>query len=212
MVYANECLKELKGRQSSSLGLRPVLRKSQDYEDPESKDILTKAKRIAMKKEAGKFYSRYPGQTWKNIFSIGDMHYERDALQEVTFTRVSPPREDIRTKVIVVPTKPTLKELTLRLRFGEILLPAYVHHDGDIDLDLPALPDPLQAIASALDIPQLGSLQFPRFAWGAGPDPTEEEIRTALEELSTTVQEEMLWRLCNRKGIAPCDIVRLVSS
>eukprot|EP00929_Paragymnodinium_shiwhaense_P069582 TRINITY_DN35090_c0_g1_i1.p1 TRINITY_DN35090_c0_g1~~TRINITY_DN35090_c0_g1_i1.p1 ORF type:complete len:511 (-),score=100.57 TRINITY_DN35090_c0_g1_i1:200-1732(-) len=50
-------------------------------------DQLTAAKRAAMEKEARSFYSRYPGQTWKNVLSFGDMQFEYDAVRGLSDNR-----------------------------------------------------------------------------------------------------------------------------
>lgn len=40
--------------------------------EDEVREECTLAKYNAMKQEATAFYARYPGQSWKNIVSIGD--------------------------------------------------------------------------------------------------------------------------------------------
>lgn len=117
-------------------------------------DMLTKSKFKVMKREAKDFYSQYPEQTWKNIVSAGDARYEKHAIQDVVFQRASPERERIRLKVFLTPTKPSIKDLTYRLRLTTVLIPVYISYDGDIDLDMNT-PDRLRAIADALEMPQL---------------------------------------------------------
>lgn len=138
---------------------------------------LTNAKYFVMDREVKAFYSQYARQTWKNILSLGDMHYEHDAIQEVTFIRRAPSNksEHVRTKAIVLPTEPTLSEITLRLRFSKRMLPAYVAFDGDLDLDLRAARDPLLEIAKALGLPDLAEIQFSRHAWGRECTPAPED-------------------------------------
>lgn len=159
----------------------------------EGKRRVTDLKLEAMKAEAVAFYSRYPAQTWKNILSVGDMKYEHDAVQQLTSGRraVSLPRERVRTKALLLPGSPSLSELTLRLQFSSLMLPVYVRFDGDIDLDLRAAPDPLQAIATALNMPHLGHLPFPRHAWGRTPMPKGEMAAEALDEVALTVHETL---------------------
>lgn len=152
---------------------------------------LTKAKLAAMQQEAEAFYSRYPAQTWKNVLSLGDMRYEREAVHQLATQRLSSHRERLRTKALLLPTKPSLSEITLRLRFSRLLLPAYIHFDGCFDLDLRSAADPLQEIANALGIPQLGALPFPRHAWGRTPVPDEELAAEALDEVAVTVHESV---------------------
>lgn len=151
----------------------------------------TAAKLAAMEQEAARFYSRYPEQTWKNILSLGDMKYEHDALQALGLGRASPPRERLRTKAILLPGGPSLSELTLRLQFSRLMLPAYVRFNGNIDLDLRAAIDPLQAIARALGIPRLGELPFPRHAWGRTPLPEGQVAAEALVDVALTMHETL---------------------
>lgn len=129
----------------------------------EKRKELTEAKLLVMRLEAQKFYSQYPGQTWKNVISIGDMKYERDALRAVTATRVSAQaRERLRTKTLVLPNVPTLSVMTLWLRIFRLLLPALVQFDGDVDVDLSHKKGPIRTIATALNMPHLASVAFPQ--------------------------------------------------
>lgn len=122
---------------------------------------LTKAKFLAMRRIAREFYSQYPDQTWKNIISIGDASYEHDAIQDVAFHRKSPEREHIRLKAITTPSGPSIADLTLRLRLGYVLFPAYVQYDGEIDLDMNT-PDRMQNIANCLEMPEIMSIMRTR--------------------------------------------------
>lgn len=143
----------------------------------EESERLTNAKFFVMRREVAAFYSQYPQQTWKNVLSLGDMHYEHDAIQEVTFSRNPPPKkkERIRTKAILLPTEPGMSEITLRLRFSTRMLQAYVAFDGDLDLDLRVAKDPLLEIARQLGIPRLAEIDFSRHAWGRERTPASED-------------------------------------
>jgi len=185
VVYANE-VPLLPRMKNSKERPNPATRIDED--DFATKEKLKKQKQAAMHREAKGFYSQYPGQTWKNIFSIGDMDCEHDALQEVTFTRKAPKelrqREEIRTKAVLVPSEPALAELTLRLRFEALVLPACINLDGDIDLDLQTAQEPYKMVMKALGLPSLAELDFPSFAWGRpGPTPSSAEIEDALRSL-----------------------------
>lgn len=182
VVYASEAL------ESSRVAARSWSREGKQAASSPSSP-MTAAKLAAMHREATCFYDRYPEQTWKNIISLGDMKYEHDALQELARRRPSPCQERLRAKAIILPGSPTLSELALRLQFSRLLLPAYVRFDGDIDLDLRSAPDPLQAIAQALDMPRLAELPFPRHAWGRTPVPEEEVAVEALDELALAVHD-----------------------
>jgi len=149
------------------------------------------AKLEAMKCIANEFYSKYPEQTWKNILSLGDMKYEHEAVQELAFSRRFMHRECLRTKAILLPRRATLSELTLRLQFSRLLLSAYVQHNGDLDLDLRRAKDPLRAIATALGMPQLGDVPFPRHAWGRTPVPEERVAEQALVDVAVTLRDSL---------------------
>lgn len=188
---------------------------------------LTEAKRLSMESEAFDFYSRYPGQTWKNVLSFGDMPYEHDAVREMSAgrqerrdrardhmkeqMRLSPyagvrwwRRERLRTKAIFVRGDPSLSEIALQLQLLRQVLEAFVLFDGDIDLDLREAKDPLTVISSAIDIPQLGFVRFPLQACGSLAEISQEEhgaeIESALDEVAVVVQEH-LWNERGRIGI-----------
>lgn len=141
---------------------------------------LTDAKYQAMKIEAMKFYSRYPGQTWKNIISFGDMKHERDAVHQLSSYLASQPGQRLRTKALMLPREPKIGELTLGLGLSRMMLPAYVRYDGNIDLDLTST-NPMQTISEALNIPQLSKLKFP----------DEEDFEHVLDEVAVIVQNAL---------------------
>merc|ERR1719188_912525 len=89
-------------------------------------------KYVAMETKLTEFYSTYEGQTWKNVLSFGDMPYEYNAIQDVTFRHKAPPgkQENVRTKCFLWQSAPGVSETALRLRFHKTVLPAYVHFDG----------------------------------------------------------------------------------
>jgi len=172
-------------------GLRPVIRESVSDLENEFDDHLMRVKREAMQKAAREFYSRYPGQTWKNILSIGDMPYEHNAVQEMTFRRNSPSRERLRTKAITVPSNPSAGEVTFRLCVLLRLLPACVQFDGDLSLMLEAGQDHLKVVSQALDMPGVESVIFPDSAWGRSPDMASDLMNSRLDELEVKVQDHL---------------------
>mmetsp|Transcript_70643 Transcript_70643/g.196514 ORF Transcript_70643/g.196514 Transcript_70643/m.196514 type:complete len:366 (-) Transcript_70643:145-1242(-) len=195
VVYA----RDRSSSKSHKMRMRPVRQiflEGKDREIDEQEEELTRAKYEAMKKEAKAFYSRHPKQTWKNILSIGDMRYERDALQELTFLRMSPRRERIRTKTIILPTRPAVTEITLRLKFSCLMLPAFVHYNGDIDVDLSTALDPLQSLADALQMPELTSVSFPLYAWGLDKPPLEHEVDDGLAAVAIVVHNCICESIC----------------
>jgi len=102
----------------------------------EKDDMMTMGKFAAMRSEVRRFYSRYNKQTWKNIMSIGDAPYERHALQEVAFKRNTTLDETLRTKTISLKTTFTLHGMLNTFEALQTLLPKWVSHDGDLDIDV----------------------------------------------------------------------------
>eukprot|EP00931_Biecheleriopsis_adriatica_P112186 TRINITY_DN8674_c0_g2_i1.p1 TRINITY_DN8674_c0_g2~~TRINITY_DN8674_c0_g2_i1.p1 ORF type:complete len:374 (+),score=55.95 TRINITY_DN8674_c0_g2_i1:28-1122(+) len=190
VVYAVEELERLSTKGFRHRPLRQQLRSSPD----EREEFYTRAKFAVMKREVDSFYSQYEGQTWKNILSLGDMFYEHDAIQDVTFRREPPKLKDerVRTKAIVLPTEPTMSQITLRLRFSKRMLPAYIAFDGSIDLDLRGASDPLQAISEALRIPDLIEVRFSRHAWGRQSTPgPEDDVAGMLDSIAEAVSTKL---------------------
>eukprot|EP00930_Biecheleria_cincta_P039781 TRINITY_DN27315_c0_g1_i1.p1 TRINITY_DN27315_c0_g1~~TRINITY_DN27315_c0_g1_i1.p1 ORF type:complete len:445 (-),score=77.61 TRINITY_DN27315_c0_g1_i1:129-1463(-) len=123
---------------------------------------LTQAKLQAMRREASRFYSQYPGQTWKNVLSLGDMRYEHEAVKALSAGRVPvQARERLRIKSIILPTAPDLGELTLQLRVWSLLLPVCARFDGELDMDLSMSSTPFEDLSAALQMPLLARLQPP---------------------------------------------------
>lgn len=208
VVYADEALLAAERRRaegpSQGAGCRSCVAGLKKWWDSHSEEDegssraqrkarLTAAKHAAMKHEADGFYSRYPGQTWKNILSIGDMRYEYDAVHELSAGRVfAPARERLRTKAIVVPGSPPVGQLTLQLRINRVLLPGIIHYDGHVQLDLGACTDPLEAIGDALGLHHLATIHFPGYAWGRGQEPeSEEAVTEALDEVEEVIAEAL---------------------
>lgn len=186
IVYADEAPAKRTGRNTC---LRPVHKVLDNIED--KGEMLTAAKYNAMKREATKFYSRYSGQTWKNILSFGDMEYEHDAVQEVSWRRKGPKRECLRTKAVVLPEDPTLTQLTLSLQLLQILLPAYVNLDGDIDANFKEAEDPWKELADGLQIPEMAQIPFPQHVWGRAQEPSQAEATEALDQVAILLHEKL---------------------
>jgi len=187
IVYAGECLQKSDRLDPSSPRGRPVQFYGGERDFPEEmSDRLTKAKLEAMRKEAKKFYSRYPDQTWKNIISVGDAPYEHYAVQELGFKRKGPERERLRVKAIATPQDPSIAELTYRLKMATILFPDYVAYNDDLILDMNT-PERMQAIAAALKIPELKNVIRAHIPPNGIP---EEEAQAELDELVMMVHEK----------------------
>mmetsp|Transcript_56635 Transcript_56635/g.134914 ORF Transcript_56635/g.134914 Transcript_56635/m.134914 type:complete len:409 (+) Transcript_56635:65-1291(+) len=173
VVYADEALRAAQEErrqyyrpQSSDDGccfqfFRRVLGRKAASKNPsmhQTVDLYTAGKSAAMRREASRFYSQYLGQTWKNVLSMGDMRYERDAVMGLPSHRGDLPRERLRIKAFTHPDRPGLREVTLALDLSRLLLPVYVAYDGNLDLDLRALPEMLRKIADGLEVPVLAQL------------------------------------------------------
>jgi len=195
VVYAVEAMREqrwswcLRGARSCHAGVEAWIRKGLRITQarPSSFEELTLSKQFAMRREAQNFYARYPGQTWKNIISFGDMCFEHDALWQVTSSRLqASPRDRLRTKAITLPEASKVGTLANHLAVAATLLPAYVAFDGDIDLDLRRAPIPLQEVGKALQMPRLADLSFNPYGYGCEEHGISEKV---LDELHCIVQE-----------------------
>jgi len=104
--------------------------------------LLTESKARAMKAAISQHYSRYPNQSWKNIISVGDALYEHDAIRQVAKDRPSTrglkPAKKCRTKTVKLIEGPTLMGLNVQLNIIESWLEKIVQCDDDVDIDLAA--------------------------------------------------------------------------
>mmetsp|Transcript_14360 Transcript_14360/g.41266 ORF Transcript_14360/g.41266 Transcript_14360/m.41266 type:complete len:348 (+) Transcript_14360:166-1209(+) len=119
--------------------LELVKAKGLDDFDPESGCLLTETKARAMKEAVSQFYSRYPGQSWKNIVSIGDAYFEHDAIRQVVASNLQEKR--CRTKTIKLLEGPTVAGMVVQLSIINSWLPKIVTADSDIDIDMSAEED-----------------------------------------------------------------------
>jgi len=115
-----------------------------------------------MRREAANFYSRYPGQSWKNLLSFGDAGYERDAMQEVAFCRCrAPAYERLRTKAVTLPANPTALGLAVSLRLLGASLRALARFDGELDISASSPDDILPSLAAGLCEQRLAEVALP---------------------------------------------------
>lgn len=133
-------------------------------EDPESQEqYWVKKKQLAIESEVRKFYTQYPGQSWKNVISIGDSDFERRATYETMMgykadqgnsaAQLDLSRskgEDVmclsgmvgnhyrrlRTKTVKMYDSPRIKDLQLELQLLKKWLPSLVNLDSGLDVDL----------------------------------------------------------------------------
>eukprot|EP00405_Crypthecodinium_cohnii_P025434 CAMPEP_0206488472 /NCGR_PEP_ID=MMETSP0324_2-20121206/42440_1 /ASSEMBLY_ACC=CAM_ASM_000836 /TAXON_ID=2866 /ORGANISM="Crypthecodinium cohnii, Strain Seligo" /LENGTH=335 /DNA_ID=CAMNT_0053967517 /DNA_START=69 /DNA_END=1076 /DNA_ORIENTATION=+ len=110
-----------------------------DMDNPKDFDestgcLLTETKARAMKAAVSQFYSRYPGQSWKNIVSIGDAYFEHDAIRQVVGNKDQ--AKKCRTKTIKLLEGPTTAGMVVQLSILKGWLQQIVQTDTDIDIDL----------------------------------------------------------------------------
>jgi len=89
------------------------------------------------------FYSKYPGQSWKNVLSLGDSEFEREAtLQSTKAWQLSAhhngidPSIRVRTKVVKMLEDPTDEELFAQLQLICGWLPSMVAINQCFDINL----------------------------------------------------------------------------
>lgn len=92
-----------------------------------------------------RFYSRYPRQSWKNIISVGDAPYEREALARVVSWAPHSGGKKCRSKSVKFVIRPSVEQLKLQLQMLSKSLAEIVSYDDDLDLHFSreALAEPL---------------------------------------------------------------------
>lgn len=107
---------------------------------PSSMDVLApqRWKEKAFQKELGGFYSRYSNQSWKNVVSIGDSIYERNAAKEVLLKRVKTggQKTPCRLKTAKFMENPPVEDLIAQIRAIHEALGMLVQYDGNLDVEL----------------------------------------------------------------------------
>lgn len=94
-----------------------------------------KWKEIAFEQEITGFYSRYAHQSWKNVISIGDSIFERDAVRRVVLNRPSM-KKKCRTKTAKLLEEPEVDELIAQVRVIHDALGLMVQYDGNLDIEI----------------------------------------------------------------------------
>jgi len=99
-------------------------------------DICLMWKELSFGIEITEFYSRYQGQPWKNVISIGDAEYERTAAKRV-FESCSPSSKDImRVKTLKMFEEPTVSEVIEQTKKIIESLRKIVLYDGKLDIEI----------------------------------------------------------------------------
>jgi len=92
-------------------------------------------KEVAFTQEINGFYSRYTHQSWKNVISVGDSIFERDALRRVVVTRPTA-KKKCRTKTLKLFDDPEIDELIAQVRVVHDVLGMMVQYDGELDIEI----------------------------------------------------------------------------
>jgi len=104
-------------------------------------------KEVAFEQEINGFYSRYQHQSWKNVISIGDSIFERDALRKVVLQRPNS-KKKCRTKTLKLFDDPEIEELIAQVRVVYDVLNMMVQYDGELDIEIDE--EDLQAAGTSL--------------------------------------------------------------
>lgn len=92
-------------------------------------------KELVFEQEITGFYSRYQHQSWKNVISIGDSIFERDATRRVVLNRPSANKK-CRTKTAKLLDEPEIDELIAQVRVIHDALGLMVQFDGNLDIEI----------------------------------------------------------------------------
>lgn len=92
-------------------------------------------KEVVFEQEITGFYSRYEHQSWKNVISIGDSIFERDAVRKVVVNRPSA-KKKCRTKTAKLLDEPEIDELIAQVKVIHDALGLMVQYDGNLDIEI----------------------------------------------------------------------------
>lgn len=92
-------------------------------------------KEVVFEQEITGFYSRYDKQSWKNVISIGDSIFERDAVRKVVVNRPSA-KKKCRTKTAKLLDEPEIDELIAQVKVIHDALGLMVQYDGNLDIEI----------------------------------------------------------------------------
>jgi len=96
--------------------------------------VPQKWKELVFEQEISGFYSKYERQSWKNVISIGDSIFERDAVRNVVAAHTH--KRICRTKTLKLFDNPGIEELIEQVRLVHEGLPAMVQHDGPLNIEI----------------------------------------------------------------------------
>merc|ERR1719183_1415495 len=102
----------------------------------QAKDVSPQRwKEVVFEQEISGFYSRYEHQSWKNVISIGDSIFERDAVRRVIVNRPCP-KKKCRTKTAKLLDEPEVEELIAQVKVINDALGLMVQYDGNLDIEI----------------------------------------------------------------------------
>lgn len=90
-------------------------------------------KEAAFRQEISKFYAQRDWQSWKNVISVGDAYYERDAMRNVAGERPSKTKQ-CRTKTIKTLDEPDADMLVRQLKVVHDAIGYLVAYPGNVDI------------------------------------------------------------------------------
>jgi len=165
-------------------------------------------KKRAIQAHIEKFYSKYEGQSWKNVLSIGDSEFEREATLQSTKAWQLNARHlghdasmKVRAKVVKMLEDPTDEELLAELRLITSWLPSMVERNQGFDIDLEQSNDTMYELN---DLLQVCVPDHEDDFWHTGDVPRDEVVT-----MSTV--NDVVWKLSlgGKKGNANAYLRRL---
>lgn len=127
--------------------------------DEEQFKFWINVKKRAIYAHIESFYSKYEGQSWKNVLSIGDSEFEREAtLQSTKAWQLSAHHKGcdssmkVRAKVVKMLEDPTDEELLAELRLISSWLPSMVERNQGFDIDLEQSNDTMYELNDLLQV------------------------------------------------------------
>lgn len=99
--------------------------------------FLTNTKAKAMKEALQAFYASYDNQSWKNIVSLGDAHFEHDAIKKVVQERPEHMQgKPCRVKTLKFIEAPTLEGILNEIRIATRWISKVCDLDDSVDIDM----------------------------------------------------------------------------
>jgi len=165
-------------------------------------------KKRAIQAHIENFYSKYEGQSWKNVLSIGDSEFEREATLQSTKAWQLNARHlghdasmKVRAKVVKMLEDPTDEELLAELRLITSWLPSMVERNQGFDIDLEQSNDTMYELN---DLLQVCVPEHDDDFWFTGDIPREEVV-------TVSAVNDVVWKLNlgGKKGNANAYLRRL---